>query len=304
MTDTKFLCAVDLADSQLLSMRSPEMWISGWIISTHAGTRIREVTVECNGKRHNADFPQARTDVKTYYPDLENSQDSGFLTPRIPLDPGTDRALDIRVMAKYDGCEHPVFSKQVRLVWFDPKNELFRLGQVAPFKFPESFDPAQLKSYSGCSPLFLLGREVDIAPIAQSLQQRVAAVRQGAVFLELLKALVECHDVYVDYWKTYFAHVEKHIQHYAVGRCDIAEVLNSVIASVHEHVVADPDGESTVITLTGKQELILVPLLERIYPEGRFVQLRPNLIFRAFDPIVSWCAALPRRLLASRDEKE
>jgi hypothetical protein len=129
MSEPHFLCALDVVDTLVLNSRDAKFQIWGWIIAANANVKIDEVFVDCDGKgRYRTSFPQPRPDVASHYPDLENAASSGFVTPGIPLQFRADESVDVTVIAQCNGVEYPVLTKQVRLVWFDPDNELFSLG--------------------------------------------------------------------------------------------------------------------------------------------------------------------------------
>jgi len=267
MTAPRFLCALDLVDSIRVSTRWSSVRIWGWIIATDGTTRIDQVSVECDGKGpYPTSFPEPRPDVGRHYPALENSDQSGFVTGDIPLQRERDECIDIAVIARCEGFEHRVLTRRVRLIWFDPENELFALGRIGPFRFPEEIDESRLARYPDCAPIFLLG--------TRALSAQIPHLADGTLFLDLLGGVVTSHDVYVEYRRKYFAHLEDHVDYYAVGRFDIYAVLNQIIAAVHAGVLADAAGRRPAYVLSGARQLLLIPMIAAIYPGSQFVHLR------------------------------
>ena len=291
MTAPRFLCALDLVDSIRVSTRWSSVRIWGWIIATDGTTRVEKVSIECDGKGpYPTSFPEPRPDVGRHYPALENSDQSGFVTGEIPLERERDECIDITVIARCEGVEHRALTRRVRLIWFDPENELFALGRIGPFRFPEEIDESRLARYPDCAPIFLLG--------AHALSAQIPYLADGTLFLDLVSGVVTCHDVYVEYRRNYFAHIEDHVDYYAVGRFDIYAVLNQIIAAVHAGVLADAAGARPAYVLSGARQLLLIPMIAAIYPGSQFIHLRqaPSPIN---EPSARWSGRSLRRVLAT-----
>jgi len=294
MSESNFLCALDLVDTLVLNSRDAKFQVWGWIVAANATVRIDEVFVDCAGKgRYPTWFPQPRPDVASHYPDLENAADSGFISHNIPLIFGTDESVDVTVIAKCNGVEFAVLTKRVRLVWFDPENELFSLGKVGPFSYPEELDEERLTTYADCAPVFLLGAKSVMPSARTAVAARIPHLSEGGIFHDLLSGVVDCHDTYIEYRRKYFTHFEDQIGGYAVGKFDIYEVLNSIIAAVHERVMADAAGKRPVYVLTGTQHLALLPILGKIYPRAKYVHLRSGARLQQTDETVASHQARP-----------
>jgi sulfotransferase family protein len=285
MTAPSFLCALDLIDSIAVSTRWASVQIYGWIIASDGAVQIDEVWIECAGKLYPTSFPQPRPDVGSHYPSLENSAQSGFATGDIPLQ-RSDESIDIRVIAKCKCVEHLALTRRVRLVWFDPEHELFSLGRIGPFRFPEDIDESRLASYPDCAPVFLAG--------TRSATSQVPGLADGGLFLDLMNAVVACHDVYIEYRRKYFAHIDDQIRNYAVGTFNVYAILNKIIAAVHARVLADAAGTRPAYRLTGKRQLTLVPLIGAMYPRAEFVHLRQRAVSCGIGTGASWYAVTPR----------
>ena len=287
MSEPHFLCALDVVDTLVLNSRDAKFQIWGWIIAANANVKIDEVFVDCDGKgRYRTSFPQPRPDVASHYPDLENAASSGFVTPGIPLQFRADESVDVTVIAQCNGVEYPVLTKQVRLVWFDPDNELFSLGKVGPFSFPDELDESRLTAYAECKPVFLISANPLTRSARSAVKARIPHLADGDIFHDLLIGLTECHDVYVEYRRNYFTHFHDQIDGFAIGKFDAYAVLNSIIATVHKRVMSEAVGQRPVYVLTGKRHLVLLPLIRRIYPLAKYVHLRPGALARWADWLV------------------
>lgn len=271
MTAANFLCAIDLADPCLLSRRS-SLRVRGWIVPKD-GTSIDNVLVEINGRgAASAAFPTHRADVQTYYAGVRNAAMAGFVSRRVRLDPQADRKLDVRVVAESKGVRHTVLARQLDIVWFDPRNELFALRGIGPLLFPLEFDPARLVVDRDIAPTFLLIPDGDRAE--ETLRARGHSIADGHFVLDVLKALVECHDVFHAFRKKYFVHLERDLSAYAIGRFDVYAVMNGLVAQMHKRLCANATGRQPIHALRGRECLLVVPLLLAIYPKARFVCVR------------------------------
>lgn len=270
MTDVAFLASLDLPDSLVLNVGA-EFCVHGWIVSGRVG--VDEVFVECNGLRYRADYPLQRADVAAYYPEIEGAEMSGFLTPSIALDAKVVDGAEIRLLARCKGSEHEVLARKIRLLWSDPDTDLFSLGVFGPFRHPDAFDESCIAHFDGCAPVFLLGDEDALSPVLGLYDDKGHAMPGGEPFLLLLDAIVACFDVYSEFYQVHFRHLERNLDKYAIGRFSIYEVLNQIIATIHENFLLSLDGGHFVCALKGKSQVILVPLLCRIYPDASFVFL-------------------------------
>ena len=272
MSDIEFFSSLDTPDSVVLDVGSA-FSICGWIFASNAD--IEAVHVECHDRRrYPASFPLNRPDVGNYYPDFDRAENCGFVTTPIPVEPGVDHHVEIRVIAVVDGSEHVALTREIRLLWSDPEKELFRLGAIGPFKFPDKFDEGHLLSYDNCAPVFLVGSESAMERALGVLEDHGCVVPKADLFLQMLDAIVECYDVYCEYYQAYFRHLESQFDAYAISRLRIYEVLNSIIAAFHSDSLTLQNGAGFVRALAGEKHVVLIPLLQTIYPNSTFIRVR------------------------------
>src|SRR5207237_4623060 len=119
--------------------------VEGWIIPAE-DTSIDAVWLEVNGSLMPTSHPLPRPDVGAHYPMLSRSASSGFATPALDLEAGKDCTLDLRVIAESGGARREVHGRRVHVHWFDSREKVFKLGQPAPFAFPEEFDASRLSA--------------------------------------------------------------------------------------------------------------------------------------------------------------
>jgi hypothetical protein len=294
-----FLCALDLTDTQPLS-RDARIQVKGWVISTQ-GAEIREVALRINGGRPiRAAYPEPRPDVASYYPQFEKAGSSGFAAQRIRLEYGKDRTLDIEVIVDTKDGSSVIHERRVQLLWFDPKTDLFRLGRIGPFAYPDAFDETRLPTFAAFSPTFVLGSRTQIADASSALG---GGLEDGRPFVEMLAAIVACHDGHTDFSRAFMAHFRNQLEAYAVGKFDIYEVLAAIVTTFHERFVA-PAAEKTLYALSGPEQCAVAPLLAKLYPGARFAMLRRPLLLRVLDPIQALWLRLADRLRKQEDDED
>ena len=298
MADKSYLCALDLPDTLPLSPQSP-LRINGWVLPT-GGAQVRSVSLRINGAAAvPTTYPQLRPDVKTYYAQFENAERSGFVTSTVELAFGQDRTLDLEVIVDDGADQHVVHTRQVQVRWFDPEREVFRLGQVAPFEYPESFAVDRLPTFAD-APVFIVGSASQVQRAASELQARGKPVASADGLMEMLKALTACHDAYAWYDKNIFVHFRDRMKDFAIGRYDFYRVADAVVRRYHERYVAASAG---VFKLSGRAEIVLIPLLAQLYPDARFLCLRPPFA-ATLDPLHELLVKADNRLRPPKDDDD
>jgi len=293
-----FLCALDVQDTQPLN-RKARLQLKGWVISTR-GEEIAEVALRINaGRPIRAQYPQPRPDVMSYYPQFEGAGSSGFATPLIRLE-GKDRTLHIEVIVRTRDGSHVVHQQRVQLLWFDPATDLFPLGRVGPFAYPDAIDETRLPTFPDCAPVFVVGSSAQIGQASRALGHSLA---DGGAFVEMLAAVVACHDAYTEFSRSFIVHFRSQIEAYAVGKLDIHQVLGAIVSMFHDRYVARAPGGRLLYALSGPQQCLAVPMLATIYPRARFTMLRRPVHLRILDPAQAfWLSAADR--LRERDDTE
>lgn len=275
MADATFLCSLDVTDPLVLR-RGTSLVMRGWVIET-SGATIDEISVVVNGDiRIAADYPEHRPDVGDYYPQFHQARSSGFVTHPIPLEFGAPPTLEFHVFVNCGGASHHTLTRRVRALWLDGAEDIFPFGLAGPFRYPADVDENRLATFPTWRPVVLVGEEQDVRTAVARLASTGHQVLDGALFHALLKAVVECHDVHSEVLHDYFGHLREQLHQYGLGRLDIYDVMNDLLACFSERILPAQSGESFVCALAGPLQATLLPFIHRLYPNASFIHLLPD----------------------------